>query len=163
MKAIPLALLALALICVARAAHSEEPDLTKLRCPVSVAAQGKAIYVHKHEVPIVGADTPTDIVTDELTIVGRDKNVLCFGLTTYARNFHLCGFMGIAQSKSDGSFLFQEGNGVIRLTILSNSKIRVAPIGDGYRSRCGMYGVIEDATYERALQANPSLERTHDR
>jgi hypothetical protein len=160
MSTVVQAFLALFLTGISCVARSEEPDLSRLTCPVRTSADVQLRYEHKHEVPVVGSDQPIEVVSDELTVVGRDSKIVCFGLITYARNFHMCGLMGAAHLGDDGSFLFQEGEVTIRLIILSDRKIQVSAVGDGYRTRCGMYGVIENATYELSMQANKSLKRT---
>ena len=153
MKGAFLAVVSLILAGISFDARSEEPDLSRLRCPVASAEQVQTDYLHNHEAPVVGSTQPTEIMTDKLTVLARDAKTLCFGLVTLARNGHMCGLMGVAQSKTDGAFLYEEGDVALRLTVLSDSRIQVSPVGEGYRSHCGMHGLIEDAIYERSWPA----------
>ena len=130
-------------------ALAEEPNLEQLKCPVQPSLQPNDEYRHAHEVLSISSG-PLQLEMAEvlLTVVGRDAQFLCFGLITYARNYHMCGFMGVARRTSSNSYLFREGGTELRFTVLDSKRFRVEPIGEGYKDRCGMWGVVWLVIYE---------------
>jgi hypothetical protein len=57
--------------------------------------------------------------------------------------------MGVARAASPGLYLYEDGTTVLQFTVISRGRIRIKPVGMGYKSHCGMYGTIENAVYVR--------------
>lgn len=128
---------------------AEPPDIEELSCPLS-KSQPYSEFRRSHEVPTVSTGKwQPETVEDILTIVGREENLLCFHLVTYAMNYHTCGVMGVAAGDGHNTYLLSDGPYVIRLLMLDNDHVRVEPVGEGYRENCGTSGVIEPAVYVR--------------
>ncbi len=88
--------------------------------------------------------------TDVLTIVNRDDSGLSFELTTFGRDRHQCTIKGLARPKSESVYVFSENGVILRLEMQGVDRIRIEPVGEGYRSHCDALGTIEAATYTRS-------------
>lgn len=123
-------------------------------------------YHRLHQIPVKNRDpygvpmvTPGGMVlelpkmvaaTDVLAIVNRDDSGLTFELTTFGRDRHRCIIEGRASPESEGVYVFSEDEVILRLTVLSGDRIRVEPVGAGYRSQCDALGTVDAAIYTRA-------------
>ncbi len=161
MRASLIAATAALMIFAAILAPAEEPDLSSVRCPVAYPDR-MDIYGHDHEVPVVAEPEPTNVVTDELALIGRSARLLCFGLMTTARNYHTCGFAGVARAVSRGRYVFTEGETMLRFTFLSRTRVRVEAVGEGYRESCGWHGTVERAVYDFRRKCTRSAASRRD-
>lgn len=89
-------------------------------------------------------------VTDGLVLWRQTSAGVCFPVTTYARNGHECSVQGLAVATAQGGFLFTDRKCSIRLRLLNGNRVRLQPLGpDCKQDHCGLFGVIEAATYAR--------------
>lgn len=87
-------------------------------------------------------------ITDNLIVWRETSTDLCFSLTTYARNGHECGIQGLAIRQSPRKYLFTDKSCSIRIVRLFTGRMRIEPLGPDCKTPyCGMFGVIERATY----------------
>jgi hypothetical protein len=135
-----------------------------LLCYAGIAAAEE--YHRLHQIPTRNRDpygvpmvTPGGMIlelpkmvaaTDVLTIVNRDDSGLTFELTTVGRDRDQCTIEGLAPPESEGVYVFSENEVILRLTVLGVDRIRIEPVGKGYRSQCDALGTIDSATYTRA-------------
>lgn len=149
--------------CVALGAANARDSTHVGACPISATAV-PVRYTRLHQIPTAAPrddvshkvvtpggmilDTPKMVAaTDVLTITGRDSNVLCFDLLTFARDRHTCKVTGVARKESGHTYLFRDDSVVVRFTFVEGDQIRVEPVGVGDRSRCEESGEIARATY----------------
>jgi hypothetical protein len=162
----PLAALLVCLCALSAEARAETPA----DCPIPPLATSLR-YEHLHQIPTTpGADdvthkvvTPGGMVldtpnmvaaTDVLTMFALDQSVMCFGLLTFARERNRCDISGVAHKEADGTFLYRDGNVVVRFTFPAEDQIKVEPIATGYRDQCEPSGEIQLATYARSPRAH---------
>lgn len=89
-------------------------------------------------------------VTDEMVIWDKTPTSLCLSVTTYGRNGHQCEIQGTALLTARDQYLFTDKKCSIRLVQVDRDRVRLEPLGpDCKKDYCGMFGIIERATYVR--------------
>lgn len=95
-------------------------------------------------------DTPKMVAAvDVLRVEARDASVMCFALTTAARDRHRCEIAGVAQLSSNSTYVFREQELELRFRFQSDGAVKVEPVGEGYKRRCEPQGHIAAAVYTR--------------
>jgi hypothetical protein len=143
--------------------QADEPSVSSAQCTLTPLAS-PVRYERLHQIPTdPEPDDPTHkmvtpggmiletphmrAATDSVTIVARDSTALCFELVTFWRNHSRCEIRGMARSAGREDYVFREDEVALRLLPLAPDRIRVEPMGEGYRKRCEPSGRVEAAIY----------------
>jgi hypothetical protein len=62
--------------------------------------------------------------------------------------------MGVAHAVAPDLYLYEDGTTKLRFTIKGRNEIYLESVGDGYKSHCGLHGVVEAGTYTRKANAS---------
>src|SRR5687768_9935646 len=163
--------LAFVALCSMAASASAQDIASGAACPLAVLAS-PVQFSRLHQIPT--AASPDDIThkmvtpggmildapkmvaaTDVLTLLANEPNAVCFSLRTFARDRHTCEVGGVARKEEGTKYLLSDDTAAVRLTFIAEDRVRVEPVGSGYRSRCEPSGKIETAIY--TLSKDPDL------